>query len=327
MIMLFKKYHVLLTIISTTFLFLTGSNVLAAEGGTNFYLLGQRGQGAGMLPPVEGLFVSVPNYYYSGGFSNTESVEIGGSIATGVDVDIFLSMPTAIWMTPVNILGGKLAFAGTALVGHVDISAETAINIPGIGTGSIGLTDDRWAVGDPVMSAILGWNSVNLHYTANVAVNVPIGDYEIGRLANISLNRWVTDLTVAATWLDSETGWEVSGAIGATFNGENDDTDYETGDEIHLEAAISRHFSPKFSLGLNAYHYQQVSGDSGAGAILGDFKGRVTGFGPTASANFQVGPIPVAASFQYFHEFNVKNRFEGQAGWLTLTIPLLVPNQ
>ena len=141
------------------------------------------------------------------------------------------------------------------------------------------------------------------------------------------MNRWALDLTGAATWLNPVSGIELSGAAGITFNGENDNTRYETGTEFHLEAAAAYHFSPTFAIGVNGYHYQQLTGDSGAGAALGDFEGRVTALGPMMSANFMLGPIPVAASLRYFREFNVKNRLEGDAGWLTIAIPLWVPDQ
>jgi len=36
-------------------------------------------------------------------------------------------------------------------------------------------------------------------------------------------------------------------------------------------------------VGANFFYYQQVSGDSGSGAILGDFKGRTVGIGPVLS--------------------------------------------
>lgn len=54
---------------------------------------------------------------------------------------------------------------------------------------------------------------------------------------------------------------------------------------------------------LNGYHYQQLSGDSGSGATLGDFKGRVTAIGPGLSGSFQAGPVPVTVSLRYFREF------------------------
>lgn len=307
------------------FAFSTGS-AFAAEGASSFYLLGQRGQGAAVLPP-EGLFFSVPNYFYSGDAGGSQDLPFGGSLALGVDADLFLTLPTAIWVTPVDVLGGDLAFTGTLVLGNADVDASATLAIPGLGAGTASVSDERWAVGDPAFGAMVGWQAENLNYLLTASLNVPVGDYDAGRLSNISLNRWVLDLTGAATWMDPESGFELSGAAGITLNGENDDTEYETGTEFHFEAAAAYHFSPTFSVGVNGYHYQQLTGDSGAGATLGDFKGRVTGLGPTMSATFMLGPIPVATSLRYFHEFNVKNRLEGDAGWLTITIPLWVPDQ
>ena len=68
-----------------------------------------------------------------------------------------------------------------------------------------------------------------------------------------------------------------------------------------------------------------MTGDSGSGATLGDFKGRISGIGPVLSGSFMLGPLPVFTDLQYYHEFNAKNRLEGDAGWLKITIPLWVP--
>ena len=297
----------------------------AAEGGSSFYLLGQRGQGAGVLPPVEGVFLAVPNYLYSGDASVSRGLPIGGAVSFGVDADIFLTLPTAIWVTSADLFGGDLAFSGTFVYGNADLSAKLTLEIPDIIQQEVALSDDRWAVGDPVFSTLVGWHGENHHYMIAASINVPVGSYDAGRLANVSLNRWVLDLTTAGTWMFAENNMEVSGAMGFTFNGENDDTKYETGTEFHLEAAVFYHFSEAFSIGLNGYHYEQISGDSGTGATLGDFKGRVTGLGPGVSGTFKVGPAPVAWSLRYFYEFNVKNRLEGDAGWLTISLPLWVP--
>jgi len=40
--------------------------------------------------------------------------------------------------------------------------------------------------------------------------------------------------------------------------------------------------------------------------------------------NFEIGKIPVNTSFKCFHEFDVKNRLEGDSGFFTLTMPLSV---
>ncbi len=83
------------SIVGAAFLAFPAGSTFAAEGGSSFYLLGQRGQGAGVLPP-EGLFFSAPNYFYSGDIGGSEDLPLGGSLAFGVDADLFLTLPTAI---------------------------------------------------------------------------------------------------------------------------------------------------------------------------------------------------------------------------------------
>ncbi len=51
------------SIVGAAFLAFPVGSAFAAEGGSSFYLLGQRSQGAGILPP-EGVFFSIPNYFY-----------------------------------------------------------------------------------------------------------------------------------------------------------------------------------------------------------------------------------------------------------------------
>jgi hypothetical protein len=139
---------------------------------------------------------------------------------------------------------------------------------------------------------------------------------------NLGFNRWAADLTAAVTWLDPKTGFEVSVAPGFTFNGENPDTNYRTGTEFHLEAAVMQHFSEAFAIGVAGYHYKQVTADSGRGALLGSFKGEVSAIGPNVTYNFEVGGVPVFTSVRWLTEFGAKNRLEGDTGFLTVTVPI-----
>jgi hypothetical protein len=75
-------------------------------------------------------------------------------------------------------------------------------------------------------------------------------------------------------------------------------------------------------VGLAGYHYQQVTGDSGSGARLGDFEGRVTALGPVLTYSFALGKIPVSTQLEWMHEFDVENRAEGDMGLLTVSVPL-----
>ncbi len=318
--------RVVASIVGAVLLGLSAGSAVAAEGGSSFYLLGQRGQGAAALPPVEGVFFALPTYKYSGDASGSRSLPIGGAVSLGLDADITLLMPTALWVTPVDLFGGDLALSGTFVYGNADLSANATISIPPLPPGSVSLSDDRWVSGDPAFSALVGWRGDNHQYLLAASVNVPVGSYDAGRLSNVALNRWAGDITAAGTWMFPEKSIELSGAAGITFNGENDDTNYETGTEFHLEASAFYQFTPKFSAGLNGYYYNQLSGDSGSGATLGDFKGRVAAIGPGMSGSFEIGPVPVSVSLRYFHEFNAKNRLEGDAGWLTVSIPLWVPS-
>ena len=184
--------------------------------------------------------------------------------------------------------------------------------------------DSSTKFGDPVFNALIGWHEGNWHWNIGALVNVPIGPWSNDSISNIAFNHWGLDTTAAVTWLDPKIGFEVSSASGFTFNWENPDTDYKTGTEFHVEWALLQHFSKSFALGLLGYHYQQVTGDSGAGARLGDFKGRVTALGPVLTYGFELGKIPVSTQWTWQHEFGVENRLEGDVGMLTISMPLSV---
>jgi hypothetical protein len=178
--------------------------------------------------------------------------------------------------------------------------------------------------GDIVPGMMLGWHHGNWHFKTHTLVNVPIGFWERGNLANMGFNHWAIDNAAAFTWLDPKIGLELSAMAGFTYNWKNSATDYKTGTEFHVEYAAVQNFSKRFALGINGYFYDQVTGDSGSGARLGSFEGRVVAIGPVMNLNFQVGKIPVATSLKYFREFDVENRLEGDAGYITLTMPLSV---
>jgi hypothetical protein len=297
-------------------------SALAADGATGFYLLGSKTSMAGFIPPP-GTYVQNLNYFYSG--STNVALEYAGlTLSGGVEADAYYNLPIGIWVAPGKVLGGNVAFNVMAPIGWKDVEAGATVSGPLGGSISGRIQDDETAFGDPVVGAALGWHEGNWHWNIGTLLNIPVGFWERGNLANIGFNRWAVDLTGAVTYLDMKTGLELSGAAGFTFNGENSDTDYKTGTEFHLEAAAVQNLSKSFGIGINGYYYDQVTGDSGEGARLGSFEGRVAAIGPIVNWNFEVGKIPVSTSFKYFHEFDVKNRLEGASGFFTLTMPLSV---
>jgi hypothetical protein len=147
-----------------------------------------------------------------------------------------------------------------------------------------------------------------------------VGTYDVDRLANLSTNHWAFDGGGGYTFFDKKN--EFSSALGFTDNLENPATNYRNGVSAHLDLAASHFLSPGFHAGLAGYAYNQLTGDSGEGAKLGDFKSRVFGIGPQAGWFFKVGGKEWYANVKGIYEFGAKNRAEGFNVWLIFAIPL-----
>jgi hypothetical protein len=295
----------------------------AVDGGAGFYILGGKGSLAGILPPP-GLFYTNDIYYYSGDAGGSvELPTVGGDLAVGLDADALVSVNTMLYVAQEPVLGGRFAIGGVLPIVDKHVNAGAELSLGGIPIVSGEVSDSVTAIGDPVAVAALGWDSGNWHATAYNLLNIPVGQYEEGALANAGFNRWAYDFTAAFTYLDADTGFEVSFAPGLTFNGENLDTGYESGTEFHVEYAVMQHFSQQFAIGINGYYYDQLTGDSGSAP--NDFKGEVWAIGPAINWNFQVGELPVSLKAKYLHEFDAVNRLEGEAFLFQLAIPLWVP--
>ncbi|WP_235506566.1 transporter [Altererythrobacter sp. Root672] len=294
----------------------------ASEGGASFYLLGSGGPEAAVLPPVEGVFLDNTMYFYSGEASVDREFVIGGNVVAGINADIFANFTTLLWVPSTDVLGGTLAL-GTALpIGRPAVDASVVLTGPRGNQVSVNREDSAWVIGDPVATAALAWNlDKETHLQFGTMVNIPIGQYREDQLANLSFHRWIVDASLAATW-HNEAGWDLSTKTGITFNGTNNFTDYNTGTELHWEASVEKTLSKQVSLGLQAYHYQQISGDSGTGAVLGPNKGEVSAVGVTGAYNFVLGKTPVTARVRVFEEFNTTRRLDGTAVFFSLTLPI-----
>jgi hypothetical protein len=85
---------------------------------------------------------------------------------------------------------------------------------------------------------------------------------------------------VGYTDLNPATGHEFSVIGGLTYNFMNHDLQYQNGIDFQVDWGTSKFVSKNVQIGLAGYFFQQLTGDSGPGAKLGDFKGRVAGIGP-----------------------------------------------
>jgi hypothetical protein len=299
---------------------LGGSHGYAAEGGIGVYILGSRGPMAGYTPPP-GVYFQNDFLHYRASFDASRAFPSGaplvGTLGGYADVDLL----TPFWVTPLDVLGGNLAFALTIPVGNVRLTADPPF-ASSLGLGAASRTDSTSSVGDIYAHSFVGWHAGDWHWRVGATAVIPSGAYQPGALGNIALNRPAVDVFGGVTWLDPKIGLELSAIAGLTYNGENRVTHYRTGNELHVDWTVAQHFSPKFWAGLVGYHYQQLTGDSGTGAFLGDFKGRVTGLGGAIGTTLMMGQTPISANVRVYWEFETQNRFEGTVGYLTFAMPL-----
>jgi len=293
---------------------------VADEGGVSFWLPGQYGSFAAVAGDP-GWSLPLVYYHTSADADASESFRRNGLITAGLDVraDLFLAVPTYTFAGPV--LGGQASVSMAAVLGSARVDVEATLTGPGGGTLTGDRSDTVDGAGDLYPSASLKWNRGNHNSMAYTMAGIPVGSYSAEELANLGSNHWSWDAGGGYTYLDPGKGHEFSAVLGFTYNFENPDTDYQNGVSSHLDWAASQFFSEQLHVGLVGSFYQQLTGDSGSGAVLGDFKSRVYSVGP------QVGYFFGAGKKWYFnlkgyYEFAAKHRPEGWNAWLTLAIPL-----
>jgi hypothetical protein len=206
-----------------------------------------------------------------------------------------------------------------ALAGRNTVGVSAVLTGPGGNTLSGAREDSVSGFGDLYPTATLKWNKGTNNFMTYLTGDIPVGDYERRRFANLGLGHSAIDGGVGYTYFDPKSGHEFSAVAGLTYNFINPSTDYQSGVDFHLDWGASQFFSKQFFAGAVGYVYQQVTGDSGPGDRLGSFESRVIGMGP------QVGFIVPSQDFQTFiglkayFEFENQNRPDGWNAWLTLS--------
>jgi len=293
----------------------------ADEAGVSFWLPGQFSSFAA-VPGDPGWSLPVVYFHNSADAGGGRSFPLGGRVTAGLDVtaDLVFLAPSYVFESPVA--GGRASVGVTGLFGRAKVGADAVYTGPGGTVLTRGQTDSLTSVGDLYPTANLKWNDGNHNYMAYTMAGVPVGSYTAGRLANLGTNHWSLDAGGGYTYLDPKKGHEFSAVLGFTHNWENDDTQYQNGASSHLDWAASQFLNEQLHIGLAGYFYNQMSGDSGAGAVLGDFKSRVSGVGPQVGYFFPAGKQKAYVNLRGYYEFDAKNRPEGWNLWLTLAYPL-----
>jgi hypothetical protein len=307
----------------------------ADESGISFWLPGQEGSLAA-TPTTPGWSVATIYYHTSveaaGAAAASRVVQVNGvprSVNVNLNVnlsgqaDLQFIAPTYTFAEPV--LGGQLSATLAGVWGRNSASVAGTLTGPLGNTFQGFLQDALVSYGDLYPTFKLKWNSGVHNYMVYGAGDIPVGDYNPSRLANIGIGHGAIDFGAGYTYLNPATGTEFSGVGGVTYNFKNPDTQYQSGIDLHFDWGVSQFLSKQVFVGFVGYAYQQITDDFGQPAVLGGFRSRVFGIGPQLGYIFKIGENQAFLGVKGYGEFNADNRPSGWNTWLTFAISEAVP--
>ncbi|MEO8124146.1 MAG: transporter, partial [Burkholderiales bacterium] len=262
------------------------------------------------VPATPGWSLPIQGYYYSGSASKSKSLTHGDSVTLGLNSRSPLLMAQPSYAPQTKLFGGQ-ASIGLGF-GFGSNTTEADILISPRGT-EFDRSDTTSGMTDLYPIASLAWNQGVHNWMTYVTGDIPTGDYDSTRLANIGIGHAAIDAGGGYTYFDEKTGREFSAVVGVTYNWKSSDTQYKNGVDSHLDWGASQFLSANWQVGVVGYVYYQLSGDSGSGAKLGAFKSRVSSIGPELGYAFTIGGQPAYANLRGYWELEAKNRIEGYA--------------
>src|SRR5262245_8743999 len=304
-------------------------NALADSGGVSFWLPGVFGSLAA-TPTVPGWAyetIYIHLQQNAGGTMNfVTSGGARGSVVAGLSARADVLVQGVTYTSAMPVLGGQAAFSVLGAPGNVGVGIDATLTGPRGNTISGARSDNRTTFADVFYQGTLKWNQGVNNEMVYITGNIPSGTYDTNRLANLSFGFVAFDAGAGYTYLDPKTGHEFSVVGGLTYSLMNPDLQYQNGIDFHLDWGASQFIGKNFFVGAAGYYFQQLTADSGLGATLGPFRGRVLGIGP------QVGFIfPVSEGYQgylnvkAYKDFAAENRPEGWTAWVTLAISPAAP--
>ena len=310
----------------------------ADESGISFWLPGLYGSLAA-TPTTPGWSTAAIYYHTSvsasgaaaaarqfqvGRFSPTVNVSL--DLALKGQADLMFVAPTYTFAEPV--LGGQFSVTVASVFGRNSASLAGTLTSavgPIVATRQGFLSDALVAYGDLYPTLKLKWADGVNNYMVYAAGDIPVGNYDPRRLANLGIGHGAIDLGGAYTYLNPASGTEFSGVAGFTYNFKNPDTQYQSGIDFHFDWGVSQFLSKQVFVGFVGYAYQQITDDFGQPAVLGGFRSRVLGIGPQLGYIFKIGENQAFLGLKGYGEFAAANRPSGWNTWLTFSISEAVP--
>jgi len=284
----------------------------AAEGAASNYFPGAYGSLLVAAPPEPGYIAGSLNLFYS---AKADRAVREGQVKTEIEADALYSYFQLLKTWDMPSTGGR--FLAGISVPYAYSSMGASVAGPG---GTLRTSASDTALGDMIIiPASYYWSSGNVYFNIYEAITAPTGQYSDGADVNIGRNYWSFDTVLAMTWFNPESGTEFSVVPGIMVNTKNKATDYRTGTEFHVDFIFNQFVSESVALGIHGYGYYQISGDSGSGALLGDFKSRSWGLGPAISYIPPKMNGRFVVNAKYMTDVSATNRLKADYGMINLT--------
>jgi hypothetical protein len=264
------------------------------------YPAGAEGIKAATLPPP-GVYFRDYNIFYSAPDANFGPVR---------NVFVYVNAPRVIWITDKKILGADYGMDLIVPFGYMEIEYLSVDPFGGFQRRKA----SRFGLGDiQIEPLLLSWHTKQFDFAAGYAIWAPTGDFDRQRVVNIGQGYWTHMLTGGLTWnIDEEKTWAVSVLNRYEISHEQKDTRVTPGQQLTVEAGISKSIMKGVDVGVVGYWRQQTTEDSGSDSLR-----RVGAAGPELSA--VIPQVGVIASLRYLREFAAENTIEGNTVVLTLT--------
>src|SRR5579871_612023 len=220
----------------------------ADEGGLSFWLPGLFGSFA--AAPAEPGW-SIASFYYHSSVSAGGEKDFfrGGRIVAGVNGrgDLVGLGPTYTLATPV--FGGQAAVSVLGVGGRNSASVDATLTGPRGNTVSGAESQSLTSIGDLFPQATLKWNQGVNNFMIYGTGDIPVGDYDESRLANLGLGHGAIDGGLGYTYLDPASRMEFSAVAGLTYNFINPHTQYQNGFDAHLDVGASYFVTKQLNAG------------------------------------------------------------------------------
>ncbi len=299
------------------------------SGGLSFWLPGTLGSLVATPTTPGWTYETIYLHLQQGAGASTNFVTSGGvrgSVVAGLNARADALVEGLTYTSPLSVLGGQAGFTVMAAPGNVGVGIDATLTGPRGNSISGSASDNRTTLSDVFYQGTLKWNQGVNNEMIYITGNIPSGTYDPNRLANLSFGFVGVDVGAAYTYLNQKTGLEFSVAGGITYSGINPYLQYQNGIDSHLDWGVSEFVSKNVQIGLAGYFFQQLTGDSGPGATLGDFKGTAIGIGPQIGFLFPVGQDHQGyVNVKAYKDLYVENRPQGYSAWLTFALSPKAP--